>query len=190
MKGQTEIIVFILITLISVSLVFSSIFWGTPLFQGSADASRLFDAENFIRNLDYKIQQVASNGGTEHIEFRLLGTLKLVDSSANGLPDDIIEFEAKNAVKLPEDFVYLNTENTSKIGDIPHTPSLIREIKLADTVRIQLFYRLRGNYIIDVFSDGNTQTSGGGINIESFPPQKINFGGKEITISRVRITFE
>lgn len=188
MKAQTEIIAFVLIFMVSVVLIFSAIMWGKPLFEKNIDASSLASAEQFMKELDRKIQSIASKGGKERMDFNLKGTLKLIEGKET-VPDDVIEFEASTNLKLPEKWILLNTANESKIGKATDTSSVIREIKLGDVLKIQLFYRLRENYVIDLYSEGNAITSTG-VTIEKISDSVEKIEGKDVFVPKVKLVFE
>lgn len=188
MKAQTEIIAFVLIFMVSVALIFSAIMWGKPLFEKNIETSSLESAEQFMKELDNKIQSIASKGGKERMDFNLKGTLKLIEGK-EAVPDDILEFEAKTNLKLPEKWILLNTANESKVGKATDTTSIIREIKLEDVLKIQLFYRLRENYIIDLYVEGNSITSTS-VTIEKTGSSVESINGKEVFIPKVKLVFE
>lgn len=155
MKSQSEILSFSLLFLVSIILIFFAFFWGKPILEKNIDGNRIILAEQFIRDLDSKIQVVSKFGGREVIEFNLYGDLELIQNESY---NDIIEFRMPITLELPEKWVFL--ENSTVI---------IREIKQGDVFKIQLFYSIRSNkkdFVIDLFSDGNTITSGGSIAIE------------------------
>ena len=70
MKGQ-EVISVILITGILLGLVGSVYLWGVPLIEKNRDISLLESAEEFMRNLNEKIKNVATHGGRDWIEIPL-----------------------------------------------------------------------------------------------------------------------
>lgn len=67
MKGQQEIITPLLITAILIAVVGSVYMWGVPLIQKNQDMAKLQKAENFMRNLNEKIKNVANTGGRDKI---------------------------------------------------------------------------------------------------------------------------
>ncbi|MFQ6056854.1 MAG: hypothetical protein ACE5J3_12835, partial [Methanosarcinales archaeon] len=60
MKGQSEIIVFILLFLIGFILFSSSVLWSRGIFQRNVDIGKINAAENFMKNLDEKIKNIIS----------------------------------------------------------------------------------------------------------------------------------
>jgi hypothetical protein len=75
MKGQ-EVLSVILISGILIGVVGSVYFWGVPLIQKNKDISTLENSENFMRNLNTKIKNVANTGGRDQLVINVPGLLK------------------------------------------------------------------------------------------------------------------
>lgn len=67
MKAQQEILTPLLITGIMISIIGSVYVWGVPLIQKNQDLATLQKAEDFMKNLDLKIKNVANSGGRDSI---------------------------------------------------------------------------------------------------------------------------
>ena len=145
MKGQTEIVSFILLFLISSILVFSAAVWANNIFQSNVDANKISAAESFINALDSRIQSVARFGGSNSLDFSIAGTLKLEEG--------IIEFSSPVSIELPAEWIYLNKSAFSTI----------REKREGKDFRLQLFYNPEE---IDLFTEGTRIVSVGTVTIE------------------------
>ena len=80
MKGQSEILVFILLFLLSIGLFTIAIFWSKDLFQQNVDMAKVSSAEKFMKEVDYNIKSLIKFGGFEEIDYRVDGPIKLVDN--------------------------------------------------------------------------------------------------------------
>lgn len=190
-KGQSQVVVFILIFLIFTVLVFSTYFWSKSMFERNIDANKLSTAEQFMSGLDSKIQRVAQTGGKEAVDYGLSGTLKLIQGVLpDGTPDDIVEYESATSIELPEQWICLNTANPSKAGSISDSVSIIRENKIGGVLKIQLFYRLRSDtqgYIVDLFAEGNLIAEKE-ITIERNSTETKIIAGKQVFIQKIKLT--
>jgi len=145
-------------------------FWGEPIFRSNIDANRIIAAEQFIKNLDNKIQNIIRIGGEDAIDFNLYGSFELIDNGYN----DVIEIRMPVSIDLPEKWVYLR-----------NSTSVIREIKRGDTLIIQLFYPT-DNFVFDLFSDGNRITTGGKIIIKKNSTKEEYFNNKRVIVIQVK----
>ena len=81
MKGQSQVVVGVLLVLIMLILVGITYFWGIPLIQKQKDVVTVSNTERFLKELNRKIQDVAKNGGTQKISgFDIPGEFILEDN--------------------------------------------------------------------------------------------------------------
>ncbi len=167
MKGQSEIIVFVLLFIIGVSLFISAIMWSRGMFDRNSDMAKLNLAESFMRNIDGKIQNIIKFGGQDSIQYGFDATIELVGS-------DTIEIRTPLSVDIPDQWV-----------NIQSSPSIIREKKDGDMFRIQLYYP-SDTYSLYLYTEGPKVATPQKITIEK--GSSFTQGGK--TYVKVKITFE
>lgn len=76
-KGLAPLISTILIVGILAVLTFSAYYWGKPIIEKNVDITTLNKAEEFLRNLDRRIDSIAKYGGTDEIIYRLSGEIEV-----------------------------------------------------------------------------------------------------------------
>ena len=76
-KGMAPLISSILLIGILAILVSIAYQWGTPMIQKNIDTTTLYKAEDFLRKLDKKIDDVARLGGTEELIFNMPGEINI-----------------------------------------------------------------------------------------------------------------
>jgi len=165
MKGQTEIIVFVLLFIVGVSLFMSAIIWSRGIVDRNSDVVQLNSAEVFMKNLDSKIQSVISFGGQDTISYNLDAPIEIIG-------DNIIEIRTPLSVNIPDQWISL------KDGD-----SVIRETMQRGLFRIQLYYPEGGDYNIELYTEGARISTPNQIRIEKST-------STEPGIIRIKITFE
>lgn len=69
MKGQQEIIGYILITAILIIVVSSAYIWGIEIVEKNRDITTLKNIEALMKELNSKIKTIANGGGRESIKF-------------------------------------------------------------------------------------------------------------------------
>ncbi|MBU3905011.1 MAG: hypothetical protein KJ906_02600 [Nanoarchaeota archaeon] len=172
MKGASEVIVFVLLFLIGVSLFLSSVVWSQSLFERNSDMAKLNSVEAFMNQLDSKIQNVMKFGGKDSIDYGINAPIELVGTN-------IIEIRTTMTVDIPNEWINITVGENSEI----------REIKEGTILRLQLFY-----------SDDNPERSYA-IHLETdrprvATPQKIyiergnSFKSGEITYNSIKLTFQ
>ncbi len=134
-KGQTEVVNMVLFLLIAILLLFSVFVWGSSVVGGNSEEAKLFSSEQFMRNLDLKIRNVAKNGGVETLKISPSTNIRVVQG-------DIIEYAFQGSADVPADWIYISGDNSSEVG-ITEQPSVIREKKYSDGIKMQLYYRNR-----------------------------------------------
>jgi len=110
MKGQSEIIVFILLFMIGTVLFISAVAWSRGMFSTQADAGNLVAIESFIGTLDDKIQNLIEYGGQEEIDYPLNAAIKLTNSTQ-------VEIYSKLDVAVPAYWVDIRKTEISTIQE-------------------------------------------------------------------------
>jgi len=90
-KGMSPLISSILIVGILAVITLIAYEWGMPMIQKNIDITTLNKAENFLRQLDKKIDDVAKLGGNEELIFNLPGEITINPEN------NIIEFYLKTS---------------------------------------------------------------------------------------------
>ncbi len=134
-KGQTEVVSMVLFFLIAVVLLFSVFVWGNSVIKGNSDEAGLFASEQFVRNLDSKIQNIAKNGGSETLMIKPSANIRIIEGN-------IIEYSFQGRADIPQEWLYIYGDESVDVG-ITEPPSVIREKKENDRIKIQLYYRNR-----------------------------------------------
>jgi len=180
MKGQTEIISFSLNIFILFLLMVYAYVWGTEIFREHVDKAKLFSAEDFLRDLDSRIQWVAKFGGEDKIYFDVPGTIEIKKNETW-----FVEVTVNSEQDFPEDWIYL--WNTQK--GITDFESMIREKKSGTKIILQLIYNLRDGYSIYLVPSTNRIGSRGSeIIIENIGSDYITLGNKQISVEKVKIS--
>lgn len=172
MKGQTEIIVFVLIFIIGVALFLSSVVWSQGLFTRNSDMAKLNSAEAFMRNLDNTIQNVMKFGGKDSVEYNIDATIELVGTNA-------VEIRCPMSVEIPDEWINIETNENSEI----------REKKDGTILRLALVYPdnyPERQYSIHLFTDGAKIATPQRIIVEKAP----SFKSGDITYNSIKLTFE
>ncbi|MFQ6020738.1 MAG: hypothetical protein ACE5J4_01805 [Candidatus Aenigmatarchaeota archaeon] len=167
MKGQSEIIVFILLFLIGFILFSSSVLWSRGIFQRNVDIGKINAAENFMKNLDEKIKNIISFGGSESIDYTL-------DSNIELLNENTIEIKLPVTIDLPRKWVNISSD-----------VSIIREILEENILRIQLTYPEK-DFAVEFFTEGPTLAKPDKIKIE----KRSVYSKDNISVIRIEITFQ
>lgn len=166
MKGQSEILVFVLLFIISIALFASATLWSKNIFQQNVDVARMESAEKFMRDLNENIQSIIKFGGSNEIRYPLDGTIELVDSKT-------IEVKIPITIPLPENWVNITSDNYY----------YIQEKLEGKTLRLQLVYP-QSDYIVELFTEGSAISNPSYIYAER--NQTTSTG---LTVIKIKITF-
>ncbi|MFH0929577.1 MAG: hypothetical protein V1818_04500 [Candidatus Aenigmatarchaeota archaeon] len=147
MKGQAEVIVFILLFLIGISLFASATIWGRKIFEDNMDFTKLEAAEKIMIDIDNGVSNVIKFGGIKEIAYPLDGTVEIVDTKT-------IEIRTPLKIEIQEEWINISEGN-----------SYIREKKDGDDLVLQLIYP-DGDYIVEFFTDGSSLDSPNYIKLE------------------------
>lgn len=174
-KGQSEIVTFVLLFLIGVSLFLSAVVWGRSSMERNADIARIAATESFMKELDNDIQSVAKFGGEMIINYKSDGTILLNDIGSQ----DTVEIRTEVAGELPKYWVNLTSQESF---------SLIREKLEGNMFIIQLSYPNKITYGIDLFTQGPYEASPQMVAIEKNSTYIDPASGK--TMMKIEITFQ
>ena len=136
MKGQTEIITFILLFVISVALFTSSTMWAKGIFQQNVDVAKISASESFLKELNENILNLVKYGGSREMDYNLDSTIELLN-------DKTIEIKTTVSLELPKNWFNLTSDT-----------SYIQERLDGNTFRIQLIYPPK-DYKIELFTEGS-----------------------------------
>lgn len=168
MRGQTEILVFVLLFLLSIGLFTVAVFWSKDIFQQNVDMSKVSAAEKFMKDMDYNIKSLIKLGGYEEIDYKVDGPIILVDNNT-------IEVRAIVPSEISLSRYWNNISSDS---------SYIREMLDGDVFRIQLIYP-ENEYKIEFFTDGPTLAKPKIVRVEK---NSTYIENNKLTI-KIRVTF-
>ena len=127
MKGQSQIISFILLFAIGTGLLASAVLWSNQAFKTNKDYMDIESAENMMSDLESKIESVAEYGGMEKEDITVDGTVELKEKCFKNYT--CLEYKTETSVEIPNYWVYLENDT-----------SVIRERRIGTRLQIQLFY--------------------------------------------------
>jgi hypothetical protein len=136
MKGQSEIIVFILLFLIGIALFSAAFVFSTGIFNQNIDIAKVTSAENTMKSLDSKIQSVIGYGGSQTIDYPINENIEVLDSQT-------LEIRFPASVEIPRYWINVTTQQRS----------YIREMRDGEMFRIQLVYPGTEDLEVEFFSD-------------------------------------
>ena len=164
MKGQSELIIFILLFIISIFLFISATIWSRSIFQQNVDVAKIEAAEKFMKDLDKDISNLIKFGGSKEIKYDIDGTIELVDEETIGV---------KIPVSLALSTNWINISDTS----------YIQERKEGDVLVLQLIYPQK-DYKIEFFTEGPQLAQPKYVRIE-----KNSTVFNSIIVIKIKITF-
>jgi len=136
-KGQTKIIVFLILFFISIILFSSANLWGKGILQQNIDLVKIETTEKFMKDLDKTILNLVEYEGTRKISYK-------IDSNIQLLGSNIIEMHFQSTINLPQYWINLTSSDAS----------YIREKSQGDLFRIQLVYTPSTEYRVVLFTNG------------------------------------
>lgn len=169
MKGQNEIVIFILLFIVGIALFTTAAIWSRGIFQQNIDVARVESSEKFIRELNEVVLNIIKFGGSQELEYDLEGTIEI-----NTTSNDTIE------VKTPSLSIPLNKEWTV----ISNDTSFIREKLDGETFRIQLVYP-SGIYKVQFFTEGPKLSQPKYLSMERNNTYSIS----GLTVIKIKVTF-
>lgn len=138
MRAQSEILVFILLFLLSISLFTIAVFWGKDIFQKNIDMTRVSTSENFMKEMDNSVKSLIKSDGRQEIDYKVDGLLKIIDNRTIETRTVIT-----SDISLPSEWV-----------NISSGASYISEKLDGDVFRVQLTYAESESYRIELFTEG------------------------------------
>jgi hypothetical protein len=169
MKGQSEILVFILLFLLSISMFVTTIFWSKGILQQNMYTAKITSAEKAAKELDEGIKSIVRFDGMEEIDYGVDGPITLLNSSTI----EIRTIASSDVTSVPKYWSNLTSDH-----------SYIREMLDGDLFRVQIIYP-EGSEKIVLFTDGPTLSKPKIIRLEKNSTVVEN---SKPTI-RIRITF-
>jgi hypothetical protein len=163
MKGQNEILIFVLLFIIGIALFISATIWSKSIFQQNVDVARMENAEKFMRELNDNIMTVIRFGGSQEMEYKLDGAIELVDNKT---------IEVKIPVTIPLSKQWVNISSDT---------SFIQEKLEGDNLRIQIVYN-QTDYKVEFFTEGPRLAIPSYVNIERNQTS-------DLTVIKIKITF-
>ena len=164
MKGQGELIVFVLLFIVGIFLFTAATIWSRSIFQQNLDVTKLETVEKFVKDLDENILKVIKFGGSKEIEYNLDGTINV---SSN-----LIEVRTPISLPLQENWINISSDT-----------SYIQERKEGNDLVLQLIYP-QGDYEVEFFTDGPELAQPIYVRIEE-NSTVLN----SITLIKIKITF-
>ena len=165
MRGQAEIIVFMLLFIIGVIFFSSATVWGRDIFQENVDFTNMESAEKFAKDLDNGIGSVIRFGGVREFEYPLDGTIELVDNHT-------IDIRTPVSLEIQQNWV-----------NISEGSSYIMEKKEGEDLVLRLIYP-KGDYEVFIFTDSSRMSSPSYVRVE-----KNSTESAATTVIKIRITF-
>jgi hypothetical protein len=168
MKGQSEILVFILLFLLSISMFVTSVFWSRGIFDRNMDTAKVSSIEKNAKGIDEGLRSVIRFGGMGEADYSVDGPITLVN-------DNTLEIRTVIAsdMSLPKYWVNLSSGY-----------SYIRETIEGDILRVQIVYP-EGDQKVSLFTDGPMLAKP---SIVRFEKNATSFENGKQTI-KIRITF-
>ncbi|MFH1229418.1 MAG: hypothetical protein V1678_03275 [Candidatus Aenigmatarchaeota archaeon] len=166
MIGQSEIMVFVLLLVIGVSLFTSATIWSRDIFQQNVDVARVESAEKFMKDLNEDIQSIVKFGGSRELRYGLEGTIRIADSQT-------IEVGVPVTIPLTNSWVTISSDDSY----------YIRERLEGDFFKLQLNYTSQ-DYRIEFFTDGPTLSTPSIVKVER--NQTTSTGQ---TVIKIKVTF-
>lgn len=168
MRGQSEILIFILLFIIGIALFTSATIWSKSIFQQNIDVARVENSEKFMKELNENILGIIKFGGSQEMNYNLDGTIEL-----NTTNNNIIE--VKVPVKLPLSNQWVN---------ITSDTSYIQEKLEGDVFRIQLVYP-QANNKVEFFTEGPRLARPRYVAIE----RNQTYSESGLTVIKIKVTF-
>lgn len=167
MKGQANLLIFILLFIISLFLFVSASIWSTNIFQQNIDVTNIQNAEKFMRGLDIGILNLVKYGGSQEFRYNIGGTIQI--------STDTIEIKIPISIQLQKNWINLTSDG-----------SFIQERQEGNILRIQAVYNNTKGYKIEFIPGGPSLANPEYIMIERNSTYTDING---LTVIRIKITF-
>ena len=170
MKGQSEILIFVLLFIIGIALFTSATIWSKSIFQQNIDVARIESSEKFMKDLNENILNIIKFGGSQEMEYNLDGTIEL-----NTTSNDTIEIKTPPVtIPLPASWVNISSDG-----------SYIREKLEGGVFRIQAIYNNTKDYKVEFLTEGPTLARPKYIFIE----RNKTYSVSGLTVIKIKVTF-
>jgi len=166
MKGQANLLIFILLFIISLFLFVAASSWSTNIFQQNVDVTNIQNAEKFMRGLDTGIINLVKYGGSQEFRYNVVGGTIEIGTNT-------VEIKIPVSIQLQKQWVNLTSDG-----------SFIQERQEGNTLRIQAVYN-QTDYKIEFIPGGSSLANPEYVTIERNSTYIDN--GK--TVIRIKITF-
>jgi hypothetical protein len=166
MRGQNEVLIFVLLFVIGIALFTSATVWSRGIFQQNIDVARVESSEKFMKELNDAVLNIIKFGGSQEMEYNLDGTIELLD-------DKTIE------VKVP-----VNLPLSSQWVNISSDTFFIQEKLEGDMLRIQLNCT-QSNYKVEFFTEGPRLAKPDYLSVE----RNSTYDASSLTVIKIKITF-
>jgi hypothetical protein len=168
MKGQSEILVFVLLFLLSIGLFITAIFWSKGIVQNSVEMARVSSAERNAKDISNSIDSIVKFDGYDELDYSSDGPIVLLN-------DNTLEIRTTvtTELSLPKSWTTISSEG-----------STIREMLDGDVLRIQLNYPITDKKIV-LFTDGPTLAKPKVVRLE----KNSTFVENDKQTIKIRITF-
>ncbi len=168
MKGQSEMIIFLLLFIIGIALFTSATFWSKGIFQQNVDIARVENAEKFMKELNDNALNIIKYGGSQDMEYTVDGTIEI-----NSTHNYILEVKVPVTISLPRQWVVISNDS-----------SYIQEMLDGDNFRIQVVYP-QSSYKVEFFTEGSRLARPTYLSLE----RNQTFVSSGTTVIKIKVTF-
>jgi len=166
MKGQANLLIFILLFIISLFLFTSASIWSTSIFKQNVDVANIQAVEEFMRELDIGIKNLVKYGGSQQFRYNIDGTIEIIDAQA-------IEIKIPISMQLQKNWINLTSDG-----------SYIRERQEGTMLKIQAIYN-QTDYKIEFIPGASSLANPEYVTIE----RNKTYVDNGLTVIRIKITF-
>jgi len=167
MKGQNEVLIFILLFVIGIALFTSATVWSRGIFQQNIDIAKVESSEKFMKELNEVVLNIIKFGGSQEMEYRLDGTIELIDSTT-------MEVKTPVTMPLPNNWLNISSDNSY----------YIREKLEGNMFRIQLNYT-QSDYKVEFFTEGPRLARPRYLSVE----RNDTYVDSGLTVIKIKVTF-
>lgn len=193
-KGQVEVVSAVLLTGIMISLVAVAYFWGLPVIQKQKDRSRLATIQDFMKNLNDAVKEVANEGGRRKISTHIPGELQFVSGEQDNIT---LSFQSGGSMIATKETIYLVGDDRMEVP-VSGEPGIItaRSDPTDGKYRIQmkLYYRNLSSgdktYRIDLQNLGRSSVGNRDVTITIEKSETLTLGDGKFYKNKVNIRFQ
>jgi len=163
MKGQTQVLGYLIIVVVVAGLISSAMLWGVPLIQKRKDAKRTDDVKNFFVLLAKTIEEASREGTKETLYLNVEGMFELYPINYTGAKSGeynnsiVFKFLTKSpGIPVGTDWIPIETQNMKEspyaVSGLDTAYILMHKAKRTAT-DFEIEYRLRFRSVMDHLSD-------------------------------------